>query len=299
MKNITLKYIILGLIFCTSCESHSRSGMTDEKSWHLGWRIFDSSMDENFELAESQFDSLLDFSTNIDHKFMAIGLEVKIKLNKNEEVLELLNSQDTEMLHELCERDLLKELAPCNGLVMTKLNNESLQIEIIKMYINDQYARGNLMTEVLDKYELSKGQVIVDSFAVNTDERNRIRLNEIINEHGFPTKELVGRDAMRGIFFIIQHSDGDKKWQKSQLKNIEGAVKNGDMDGKEYAYLYDRIQVNSGDKQLYGTQFSKVDPINGIVELAPTERIENLDSRRREIGMMPIDMYKRIMLKHM
>jgi len=273
--------------------------MTDEKSWHLGWRIFDSSMDENFELAESQFDSLLDFSTNIDHKFMAIGLEVKIKLNKNEEVLELLNSQDTEMLHELCERDLLKELAPCNGLVMTKLNNESLQIEIIKMYINDQYARGNLMTEVLDKYELSKGQVIVDSFAVNTDERNRIRLNEIINEHGFPTKELVGRDAMRGIFFIIQHSDGDKKWQKSQLKNIEGAVKNGDMDGKEYAYLYDRIQVNSGDKQLYGTQFSKVDPINGIVELAPTERIENLDSRRREIGMMPIDMYKRIMLKHM
>ena len=46
---------------------------------------------------------------------------------------------------------------------------------------------------------------------------------------------MVGKDAMQGIFLIIQHSDGDPHWQKSQLGYIEQAVKNGDMDGQSYA----------------------------------------------------------------
>ncbi len=49
------------------------------------------------------------------------------------------------------------------------------------------------------------------------------------------------------MFFIIQHSDGDKEWQKSQLPNIERAVENGDLEGQKYAYLYDRIKINSGE----------------------------------------------------
>jgi transposase-like protein len=60
-----------------------------------------------------------------------------------------------------------------------------------------------------------------------------------------------------------------------------------------------RYQINSGKKQLYGTQFAKVDPINKIVELAETEDLENLDMRRMKIGMMPIQMYKEFMLKNL
>ena len=42
-----------------------------------------------------------------------------------------------------------------------------------------------------------------------------------------------------------------------------------------------------------------VDPINKIVELADTEDLDNLDKRRMEIGMMPIQMYKEFMLKNL
>jgi hypothetical protein len=104
---------------------------------------------------------------------------------------------------------------------------------------------------------------------------------------------------MYGVFLMLQHSDGDKEWQKSQLPNIEKAVKKGDLQGQSYAYLYDRIKINSGEKQLYGSQFSKVDPVIKSVELAETEDLENLDNRRREMGMMPIEMYKRLMLKNL
>src|SRR5690606_18085010 len=119
-----------------------------------------------------------------------------------------------------------------------------------------------------------------------------------IEDYGFPTKGMVGKDAMHGIFLIIQHADGDKEWQKSQLVNIEQAVKNGDMDGESYAYLYDRIKINGGEKQRFGTQFSNLDPLSKTLVLAETENMDDLDVRRMKVGMMPIDMYKELLLKN-
>ncbi len=255
-------------------------------------------MDENYEIANSQFDSLLNLTDKVERKFIVTGLEAKSKLNKNEEIITLLNTQNDEVLREICTKQFLKNTKPCAGLAEEKVENKTLQMELIKMYVNDQAARGNIMEDVIFKFNLDTTQ-ITHNGAVGVDESNRNRLKEIFEEYGFPTRKLVGKDAMQGIFIMIQHADGDKEWQKLQLENIEKAVKNGDMDGQSYAYLYDRIKINSGEKQLYGTQFAKVDPINKTVELAETEDIDNLDERRREIGMMPIEMYKNFMLKNL
>ena len=166
------------------------------------------------------------------------------------------------------------------------------------MYVDDQAVRGNLLSDIISKYNIDTTQITNEN-RFNVDANNRNRLKEIFGEFGFPNRKLIGKEAMYGIFLMIQHSGGDKDWQKSQLKNIKISVKNGDMDGQSYGYLYDRIKINSGEKQLYGTQFSNVDPINKTVELADTEDLKNLDSRRREIGMMPIGMYKKFMLKNL
>ncbi len=151
--------------------------------------------------------------------------------------------------------------------------------------------------DIVCKFE--KNEVVIDSFGISTDVTNTKRLKEIIKVYGFPTKVMVGKDAMRGIFFIIQHIDRDQEWQKSQLENIEKAVKEGRMDGQSYAYLYDRIKRNSGEKQRYGTQFAKVAPVNKTVELGDVKDIENWDQRRMEFGMMPIEMYERLMLDNL
>lgn len=283
----------------TSCSQNKSEKIADVEIWKLGWRMIASSMDENYELSSIQFDSLRNSTEIIDRKYLVTGLEAKNKLGKVNEVTEIINSLDTKMLKDICGKGFLSSYQICKEHSIEKVENKELQIELIKMYINDQYVRSNLMTDLLSKYNLLKSEVIIDSFGVDTDERNRERLKEIIKENGFPTRNLVGNDAMQGIFLIIQHSDGDKEWQKSQLINIENAVKKGDMDGQSFAYLYDRIKINSGEKQLYGTQFSKVDPVNKTVELAETEDIENLERRRMEVGMMPINMYKEFMLKNL
>lgn len=298
MKNKILIHVIFGLISFTSCEHGKSQQMTDVEIWQLGWRMIGSSMDENFELANIQFDTILKNSKTIDSKYLITGLEVKKEIGKDEEIIEILSSQPIEMLQEICKKQVLSNFEICKKYSVEIVENEKLQLELIKMYVNDQYVRSNLMTDILQKYNLSKDQVIIDSNGINTDERNRERLKEIIAKYGFPTKKMVGKDAMNGVFFMIQHADGENAWQKSQLTNIKNAVKMGDLDSQSYAYLYDRIKINSGEKQLYGTQFANVDAVNNIVELDKTEDIDNLDKRRMEIGMMPIEMYKKLMLKN-
>jgi len=344
--------LIIGWSIITSCENPTNSQITDDRIWKLGWRMIENSMDENFEIAELQFDSLLTISDKIDRKFLVSGLKIKSKQNKKEEVAKILHSQNDETLRILCKKEFLANLKSCNGLAEEKVTNEALQLELIEMYVDDQAVRGNIMMDIVTKYDLDSTKIIkIGEIVVNeknrnrlieifedygfpnqqikiikayinsqeatgksmkdfiakydldsekikgiswgfVDEKNRTRLKEIFKENGFPNKELVGKDAMLGIFLMIQHSDSDKEWQKSQLKNIEQAVKNGDMDGQSYAYLFDRIKVNRGEKQLYGTQFANVDPIKKIVELADTEDLVNLNIRRRKVGMMPIEMYK-------
>lgn len=292
------------IISCTGTNNNEKTDVSDVEKWKLGWRLINSSLDKNFVLGEQQFDSLLNRSGNMDVKFLITGLEVLTELGKKEKIIDILGKQNQSTLEEICSKDLftqkLTDIQICKSMAKDEnVKNKKLQIELIKMYLNDQYVRSNLMTDLLEKYNLSKKDVIIDSFGVSTDERNRGRLKEIIGEFGFPTRRLVGKDAMEGIFMMIQHSDGDKEWQKQQLTLIEKAVKQGDMDGQSYAYLYDRIKINGGEKQLYGTQFKNVDPINKTVELSDTEDIENLDRRRMEVGMMPIQMYEQIMLRNL
>lgn len=294
------------LILTFSCNSTNRiqtKGSYDIEKWKLGWRLINSSWDRNFQLGERQFDSLMRMNGPVEPKFLVTGLDILSELGKEETIVNILRKLDQQTLQELCGKELftkkLTNIEVCKSIIKPKrVANEALQIELIKMYINDQAVRGNIMSEMISKYRLDEYE-LTKTDAASVDRLNRERLKAIIQEYGFPTRQLVGKDAVQGIFLIIQHSDGDKEWQKEQLPYIRKAVKQGDMDGQSYAYLYDRIKINGGEKQLYGTQFKNVDPINRRVELADTEDVENLDRRRMEVGIMPIHMYDQFMLRNL
>ena len=296
--------LIIIIISCNGTTNRIETkDSTEIKKWKLGWRLINSSLDKNYRLGEQQFDSLLKMNGRFETKFIVTGLDILSELGKKEKIISILSKQDQPTLEEICNKELFTkrrtDIQICKSIVKNENGeNKALQIELIKMYINDQSVRGNVLSEMIIKYKLDEYELTkVD--AVSIEKINRDRLKEIISEFGFPTRQLVGKDAMQGIFLMIQHSDGDKEWQKEQLPNIERAVKQGDMDGQSYAYLYDRIKINGGEKQLYGTQFKNVDPINKKVELADTEDIENLDRRRMEVGMMPIQMYEQFILRNL
>lgn len=299
IKTTSLIFIILVVASCTNAKKDVQ--LSEMERWKLGWRMIASNWEGNYELGETQFDSLLTHvGSDIELKFLITGLEILDQLDKKEKLQEILGRQDEKVLQEVCARDLftqkLNDIDVCKSIAKENIENSELQIELIKMYVDDQAVRGNLMEDIITKYNLDKAEVSYED-GVTVDAKNRQSLKAMFKEFGFPTKVMVGKDAMQGVFLMIQHADADKEWQKSQLVNIEMAVKNGDMDGQTYAYLYDRIKINGGEKQRFGTQFSNVDPLSETVTLAETEDLEDLDIRRMEVGMMPIEMYKRFMLR--
>lgn len=64
----------------------------------------------------------------------------------------------------------------------------------------------------------------------------------------------------------------------------------GEVSPSHVAYLTDRVLVNERKPQRYGTQFWTV---NGELEPRPIEDEANVDQRRAEVGLEPMDAYRR------
>ncbi|HEX6355632.1 DUF6624 domain-containing protein [Actinophytocola sp.] len=114
------------------------------------------------------------------------------------------------------------------------------------------------------------------------------RLREIIAEYGWPTFRLVGTDGATAAWVIAQHSDHDPAFQQKALKLMRAAARAGQADPIELAYLTDRVAVNTGRLQIYGTQVRCVD---GAFAPAPLVDPEHVDERRASVGLGPLQEY--------
>jgi hypothetical protein len=216
--------------------------------------------------------------------------------NRDEELSTMLSSFDPKTVLMVCQdyklKDIVRVKELCGDIEPPVASNKELQLELVKMHINDQYARTIVLTELLEKYDLIQNEVITDINGLSIDEDNVDRLKEIIVEYGFPTMEMVGKDAMDGVFLIIQHAD--KEWQVQMLDDVKIAFEKGDFSKKEYAYLYDRVQVRNGKPQKYGTQLGPVNKEAGVFDLFEVQNLDSLDYFRMELGLLPISIYKEL-----
>jgi hypothetical protein len=67
------------------------------------------------------------------------------------------------------------------------------------------------------------------------------------------------------------------------------AVDQGEATQRQLAYLTDRVRMNEGREQLYGTQLAGVR--DGTVVPWPFENSEQLDARRAAVGLAPFAEY--------
>jgi len=114
------------------------------------------------------------------------------------------------------------------------------------------------------------------------------RMKEILDEHGWPTFDLVGVDGEDAAWAIVQHSDQDPAFQREALELLRGAVATGQGSPGNLAYLTDRIAAGAGEPQTYGTQVG-CGP-DGPVP-APLADEAAVDARRAEVGLEPMADY--------
>lgn len=150
------------------------------------------------------------------------------------------------------------------------------------MYAEDQEIQRKMMNSIEDPLVLNTRRDSV--FVVNYK-----FVKDLFQKKGIPT---ISRDGERTTFYfwlIVQHSDNDIDFQKNVLKDMGRAIKKGDINKRNYAYLYDRVAVNSGKKQKYGTQMV-FDSI-GVHSPAPIEDEKRVDERRISMGLDSLSTY--------
>ncbi|VFA44104.1 DUF6624 domain-containing protein [Chryseobacterium indologenes] len=87
-----------------------------------------------------------------------------------------------------------------------------------------------------------------------TFERHTIILRNILETNSYPNYDRVGIESSNNYWLCVQQSDKDLNFQKKVLKLMKKEVRNKKADSKNYAYLKDRVKINLGKSQIYGTQ---------------------------------------------
>lgn len=117
------------------------------------------------------------------------------------------------------------------------------------------------------------------------DKENTEYMVSLVDEHGWPKISEVGEDASQAAWLLVQHADHDPDFQARCLELMK-TLPEDDVNQIHVAHLEDRVRLNRGQPQLYGTQFE----LKGS-ELVPKpiEEPEKLEARRAKMGLGPYE----------
>ena len=114
---------------------------------------------------------------------------------------------------------------------------------------------------------------------------NEKKVRTILDNYGWPTKEIAGEQGNWTICNVIQHSDNEVRLK--YLPMMRQAVKDKKLEPRFLVRAEDRIATERGDLQIYGGQM-KYYPETKSFNVWPVFDPKNIDKRRAEIGLEPI-----------
>ena len=158
-----------------------------------------------------------------------------------------------------------------------------------EVYDNDQAARewtkgmSSLTADEIVNYSTEMERV---------DSLNQTTVFGILDKEGWPSH--LSDKANRAIWIVIDHSD--LAYRSKYLGLVKEKAEHGVLDKTDYAILNDRVLMEEGKPQIYGTQVKMAativdDEITMQFFLWPVENPTALDSLRNTVGLSAIEEY--------
>ncbi|WP_339928706.1 DUF6624 domain-containing protein [uncultured Brevundimonas sp.] len=103
----------------------------------------------------------------------------------------------------------------------------------------------------------------------------------LVPEEGWFLPSVYGEQASSAAFLIIQHSTIEQ-WRRF-VPVLEPLALAGEIDGQDFGLMYDRLAINEGRPQRYGTQMT-CKAGKWVIDYANLEDPEHADERRADMG---------------
>ena len=166
---------------------------------------------------------------------------------------------------------------------------DSLKKELSEIYDSDQKYRILLDSLVRKGYEWQHPEIQkIIPVAARQDSVNLARVQQIIDKHGWLGTDKIGARGNETLFVVIQHADSNIITHYFPL--LVKSYETGATPGKHYALMLDRILVERGQKQIFGTQI-QMQKVNNRFVPFPVEDEKRLNALRKKVGLQPIEKY--------
>ncbi len=117
-----------------------------------------------------------------------------------------------------------------------------------------------------------------------SDKENQKTIFKMLDKEGWP--EGLSEKANDAIFLVIQYASHEDRLKYSKMLKLQ--ADKGIVEQKDYATLYDRVLMEKGKKQIYGTQMvAKIKDGKRVSYVWPVEEPEKIDELRLSIGLLP------------
>lgn len=198
---------------------------------------------------------------------------------------EIKNDDNFQDLHAL---DEWKSYIGYIDSITTNYDNE-LRKELNKIQYEDQGIRLLLLNVQKSKGLNNQSTLLIREEMKRIDSMNAIKVQQIIDKFGWLGESKIGSEANQTLFLTIQHVE-NLIVQEKYLPILEQAVKDGDAEAWQFAFLTDRILMNQGKYQIYGTQII-IGERSGDNYIVPLQNPEKVDELRQEVGLEPLNDY--------
>ena len=173
--------------------------------------------------------------------------------------------------------------------------NKPLIFTLDSMVNKDQFWRGlsrrrsngETKADSIDVYTIGLNMRIADSM-------NYGLVRKIFFRFGYPGFDIVGSKGSGNFWLFVQHQDRHPEFQDSVLTAMKAQCEKNNASWTNYAYLLDRVKVNTGEKQIYGTQM-QLNKEETSFEPKPFTEPEKLNERRKSVGLNTIEEYTQTM----
>ena len=168
--------------------------------------------------------------------------------------------------------------------------NQPLAQQLEMVFNDDQKYR--LLVDSAEKIS-GKNSPQLDSLRkiINAQDAKNISIvTNLLDQYGWLGTDDVGRKGNQALFLVIQHADPATR--KKYLPLMREGMERTKAAPSEYALLEDRVLLDDGKGQRYGSQV-RMNPEKGTYELYPIEDEANVNVRREEIGLAPLEDYLR------
>ncbi len=118
----------------------------------------------------------------------------------------------------------------------------------------------------------------------SVDFRSSSYIAQLVVYLGWPRRSQIGTRALHALGLLVRHADHNARLQRHCLELMMDIDRTdpGEVDRRDMAHLVDRICVNCGRSQIYGTQHTEVGD-----QYVPHPILDerHVNSRRKQMGL--------------